>query len=406
MKNIRIIGGGAAALILAAHLDTKKYNVTVYERKKAMGRKFLVAGEGGLNLTYNAPVETIIEQYSPSVFIAPVIRQFTNYDLMHWLKSLNVETFVGSSNRVFPDLKLKPIEVLKKILDYITNKKIEFSYNSNWMGWTEKGSLCFENAEEIASDITIFALGGASWKVTGSDGAWSKVFEAQGIEIKPFRAANCAFGVAWNKNFITTHEGKPLKNIAVSFNDYSAKGELVISKFGLEGNAIYALSEKIQAEFLQKENALIQLDLKPTMTTNQLKAKIKNSRFTKVSDILKQDIKLDRTSVGLLKHFTNKDVFLNFDLLANAIKSVPITLSAVDEMDKAISTLGGISLDEIDENFQLKKMPDTYVIGEMLDWYAPTGGYLLQGCFSMGFTLAKHLNGLEDSKKMLTSPYV
>lgn len=396
MKNLTIIGGGPAALMLCSEINTEKYNVTLIEKKKAVGRKFLVAGKGGLNLTYSSSLEALINQYFPSEFMAPVIRQFSNEDFINWLNHHDIATFIGSSNRVFPGLGLKPIEVLNKIVKYISTKKIKFQLDTTWLGWNENGHLCFDSIEDIESDIVVFALGGASWKVTGSDGKWSKNFEERGVRVLPFRAANCAFEVDWNKDFITTHEGKPLKNIALNYNGHFSKGELVISKFGLEGNAIYALSQKIQEKLLTEKSTVIHLDLKPTMTVDQIRAKFKGSELSKVTDVLKKVLNLDSTSIGLLKHFTDKDTFLNNDLLAETIKSVPIIIKSPEALDKAISTLGGIALDEIDENFQYKKIPNSYAIGEMLDWYAPTGGYLLQGCFSMGFVLAKHLNELEE----------
>lgn len=394
MKNITIIGGGPAALMLAAQLDTKKYKVTLCERKKTVGRKFLVAGEGGLNLTFNSSIEALIHQYTPNNFMDSIIRQFTNEDLRNWLHQLEIPTFIGSSNRVFPERGIKPNEVLKKIVAFISERNIEFQLNKKWLGWNKEGHLRFENSEDIESDIVVFALGGASWKVTGSDGEWYKIFTERGVNVVSFRATNCAFSVDWDKNFINTHEGKPLKNIALTYNNLVAKGELVISKFGLEGNAIYALSQKIQETLLTKESAIINLDLKPSMSIDQIKTKYKNAKNTKVTEILKKDLNLDRTSIGILKHFSDKETFSNPNLLAETIKSVPITLKSAEDIDKAISTLGGISLDEVNENFQLKKIPNSYAIGEMLNWYAPTGGYLLQGSFSMGYSLAKHLNTL------------
>jgi uncharacterized flavoprotein (TIGR03862 family) len=394
MKKLTIIGGGPAALMLAVQIDTQKYKVTICEQKKTVGRKFLVAGEGGLNLTFNSTIEELINQYSPSEFMDAIIRQFSNEDLMNWLNHHGIPTFIGSSNRVFPEQGIKPSEVLKKIVTAIKTKEIEIQFNKKWIGWSEKGHLCFEESEDTDADIVVFALGGASWKVTGSDGEWSKLFQDKGINIKPFRAANCAFSVDWSKNFTTTHQGKPLKNIALHYNNDVAKGELVISKFGLEGNAIYALSEKIQETLLNQKSATIHLDLKPTMTVDQIITKFKKSKISKTTDLLKKDLKLDRSSIGILKHFTDKETFSNLELLSETIKSVPIVLKSAGKIDESISTLGGINLNEIDTNFQLNKIPNSYVIGEMLDWYAPTGGYLLQGSFSMGFVLAKHLNQL------------
>lgn len=394
MKNITIIGGGPAALILAAHIDTAKYKVTLFEQKKAVGRKFLVAGEGGLNLTFNAPIDELLSQYEPSKFMEPMLRQFTNEDLRDWFKTIEVPTFLVSSNRVFPAKELKPIDVLNKIVTHLESKGITFELDKKWIGWNGNGDLSFENTIDVASDIIVFALGGASWKVTGSDGSWVTAFEKRKVKTTPFNAANCAFGVEWNKNFITTHAGKPLKNIALTFKRQKAKGELVISEFGLEGNAIYALSQKIQKTLLKEDSALVHLDLKPTMTIAQIKTKYKKSKLTKVTDILKEDLNLDRSSVGLLKQYTDKETFMNPGLLAAAIKALPITLINADDIDKAISTTGGIALSAVDENLMLKKIPNTYAIGEMIDWYAPTGGYLLQGSFSMGYALAQHLNHL------------
>ena len=395
MKRITIIGGGPAALMLAAQLNTEKYQVILCEKKKTVGRKFLVAGEGGLNLTFNSSLNQLLAQYFPSGFMDPIISQFTNEDLINWLDSHGVSTFIGSSNRVFPEAELKPVEVLNKIVAFISTKQTEFQLGTKWVGWNDEGHLCFDGSETIESDIVVFAMGGASWKVTGSDGEWTKAFEERGVSVQPFRAANCAFGVDWNKNFITAHEGKPLKNIALTYNGHLSKGELVVSIFGLEGNAIYALSQKIQETLLTKENTVVHLDLKPTMTVNQIREKYKDSRLTDVTAILKKDLNLNRTSIGLLKQFSDRNTFLNPDLLAETIKSVPVIIHSAAALDEAISTLGGIALDEVDENLQLKKIPNSYAIGEMLDWYAPTGGYLLQACFSMGFVLAKYLNGLE-----------
>ncbi|HAV26177.1 MAG TPA: aminoacetone oxidase family FAD-binding enzyme, partial [Bacteroidetes bacterium] len=248
MKKVSIIGGGPAALMLAAQLDTEKYQVTLYDKKKSVGRKFLVAGEGGLNLTFNSDLEELITQYFPSEFMGPIIRQFTNEDVIQWLSNLEVSTFIGSSNRVFPMEGLKPIDVLNKLVAHIKSKNVKFALGTQWTGWNTDGHLCFEDSEDIESDITIFALGGASWKVTGSDGSWSGAFMERGINILPFRAANCAFHIDWDKNFIHTHAGKPLKNIALKYKKQSSKGELVVSEFGLEGNALYALSRSLQDE--------------------------------------------------------------------------------------------------------------------------------------------------------------
>lgn len=392
MKNLTIIGGGPAALMLASTIDTEKFRVTIYDQKKSVGRKFLVAGEGGLNLTFNSELDSLIGQYSPSEFIEQAIRAFSNKDLKAWLKKLDIPTFVGSSNRVFPEKGIKPIDVLNAIVADVKNNGVEFRLNTKWLGWNEKGNLRFDGIDEISSDITVFALGGASWKVTGSDGNWAEIFEDKGIQINPFRAANCAFEVKWQKEFILSNEAKPLKNIALSFNDKRIKGELVISSFGLEGNAIYPLSEKIQNSLAQDETTIVNLDLKPAFEFEQVLNRLNNTRQRKITDVLKKELNLDRTQIAILKHFTTKNTFSNNNLLAEAIKALPIHLYSAGPIDEAISTLGGIDLNEVNNTFELKKVPNSFTIGEMLDWYAPTGGYLLQGCFSMGYYLGKQLN--------------
>ena len=392
MQNLLIIGGGPAALMLAARLDTRRYRVTLCEQKKTVGRKFLVAGEGGLNLTYAEPPEALIARYSPALFLAAAIRQFNNTALRGWLHQRGVPTSVGTSKRVFPEASLKPFEVLNKIVAAVKENGGTIRTEMTWTGWTDTGALQFANGEMINPDITVFALGGASWRVTGSDGAWRKPFVAKGIEVPPFRAANCAFEVKWNNAFIAAHVGKPLKNIALTHDGHRTTRELTISQFGLEGNAIYPLSEKLQRTLQSETTAEVYLDLKPTLTLAELRKKYERSKASKVTAILKNDLRLDRTAIALLKQASDKATFLDPDRLLESIKALPLTLHAPGPLDEAISTLGGIALDEVDPHFQLKRLPNTYVIGEMLDWYAPTGGYLLQGCFSMGAALARHLN--------------
>lgn len=392
MKHITIVGGGPAALMLAAQLDPEQYIVTVYEKKKTVGRKFLVAGEGGLNLSYYAPIESLMACYNPPFFMDSSLRCFNNLDLIQWLTAIGIPTFIGSSNRIFPSPNLKPVEVLNKIVAHCVSRGVRFKCNTEWLGWNEDGSVCFDNPQEVAGENVVFSLGGASWKVTGSDGRWQSLFQKRGVKVLPFRAANCAFEVAWPKEFINAQEGKPLKNIALTYDRHRVKGELIITRFGLEGNSIYALSHQLQEALLIEKQAMLYLDLKPMLTTSQLTAKYKNARRSKVTDILKKDIRLDQTALRILQHFTDKETYTTPALLLKKIKALPVTITASGPLDEAISSLGGIALEEVDAQFKLRKIPHSYAIGEMLDWYAPTGGYLLQACFSMGFTLARHFN--------------
>lgn len=395
MQNLVIIGGGPAALLLAAHLDTRRYRVTLHEQQKTVGRKFLVAGDGGLNLTYAEPLDQLVARYSPAGLLAPALRTFTNRDLRDWLATLGISTFVGSSGRVFPDGAYKPYQVLDRIVAAVEANGVVMRTESRWTGWTTDGALQFADGTIHDPAITVFALGGASWRVTGSDGSWRQPFEARGIDVTPFRSANCAFGIDWPSSFREAHAGRPLKNIALRYQQVRTTGELTVTDFGLEGNAIYPLSEYLQAALTHGATPTVELDLKPMLTVARILDKLKN-RNRKPSETLRRDLRLDRTALALLKQFTDRATFLDKQQLTTRIKALPLRITAAGPLDEAISTIGGVAQDEVDAQFQLKKQPGTYVIGEMLDWYAPTGGYLLQGCFSMGVALAKHLNTLPD----------
>ena len=238
-------------------------------------------------------------------------------------------------------------------------------------------------------------MGGASWKVTGSDGTWNELFKAKGIEAVSFYPANCAYQLEWDSKFLEQAKGKPLKNIAIKCDGEKGIGEVVVTEFGLEGNAIYALTEPISQELKEGGKAEIMMDLKPMLSNSKVFEMVMSSEM-KTTDMLVKKLKLEKTKVQLLKAMLSKDDFMDRQTLAARIKNFPLTLVGKEEIDKAISTKGGISLDELDENYQLSKMPDSYCIGEMLDWNAPTGGYLLQGCFSMGHQLALQLNSIEE----------
>jgi uncharacterized flavoprotein (TIGR03862 family) len=397
-KSISIIGGGPAALMLAAQLDEQKFDVTIYERNATVGRKFLVAGDGGFNLTHSEDIEQFISRYTPTPFFKNIISAFSSTDLRNRLNTIGIETFVGSSKRVFPIKGIKPIDVLNAILNVLKKKNVIIKTQHLWKGW-KNNELIFENNStsenkqlNVKPDIIIFALGGASWKVTGSDGTWSKLFIDKGIEIIPFQASNCAFEIKWKKEFIEIAEGKSLKNISISCDGSEKKGELVITKFGLEGGAIYALSSAIRSQLKKNKTARVFLDLKPSLTVAEIKNKISNKGNKSLSKHLENELNLNDTQLAILKTILTKEEFTNLEILSEKIKKLPLTIIATAPIDDAISTVGGISLTEIDTDFQLKKIPNQYVIGEMLDWDAPTGGYLLQGCFSMGYYLANHLN--------------
>ncbi len=256
-KNITIIGGGASALMLACSLDSSKFNISIYEKNAALGRKFLVAGKGGFNLTHSENLEQFAERYYPKDFIKPFLNYFSNSDFRIWLKSIGIETYVGTSKRVFPVKGIKPIEVLKAIEVELKKNQASVYYDHAWKGWKNE-HLLFSNNEKainVKSDITVFALGGASWKVTGSDGAWTEYFKAKDVQIKPFFPSNCAYQINWNKELIKKIAGQALKNCEFKCGSISKKGEAVLTEFGIEGSGVYALSSEIRNQLTsQSEN--------------------------------------------------------------------------------------------------------------------------------------------------------
>lgn len=394
-KSIAIIGGGPSSLMLAAHLDTRQFDVTIYERNYAVGRKFLVAGDGGFNLTHSEAPELLIHRYTPSSFLFSAIHSFNNTDFRNWLHKIGIDTYTGSSKRVFPMKGIKPIVVLNSILNELTQKKVVIKNQYEWKGWTEKNELLFIHADQenvVKPDITVFALGGASWKITGSDGYWVSYFNEKNIATLPFQPSNCAYQVEWPDAFLSLAEGKSLKNIAIRCGSLEKKGEIVITRLGMEGGAIYALSSVIRKQMTTTGYASVLIDLKPALSAESIATKLKQKGRRSISQCLQQEININDVQLALLKSLLSKEEFTNPLQLASGIKQLPIRIIGFAPIDEAISVVGGIDLNEVDPHCELKKLPHHFAIGEMLDWDAPTGGYLLQACFSMGFFLAKHLN--------------
>ncbi len=376
-------------------LNEKLFNVIVYEKNYAPARKFLVAGDGGFNLTHSENIDQFVTRYTPQTFLEKSIRSFTNTDLGNWLKQIGIETYTGTSKRIFPVKGIKPIDVLNAMLSELKNKNVQLKTKYEWKGWNNKSELIFrQNNEEvfINADIVVFALGGASWAKTGSDGVWTELFAQKGVGLIPFQASNCAYQIKWDDKFLKQAEGKSLKNISITCNDVERKGEVVITKFGIEGGAVYGLSPQIRKQLNENKIADIFIDLKPSLTIDAIKNKLIHKKEKTATTVLKEELNLNAIQVALLKSVTSKEDFVDVNALAEKIKKLPLYITSVAPIDEAISTVGGISLQEVNDFFQLKKLPHHYAIGEMLDWDAPTGGYLLQACFSMGAFLSKHLN--------------
>ena len=393
-KTISIIGGGTSSFLLAAFLNTEKYEVTIYEKNKTSGRKFLVAGKGGFNLTHSEAVSELIERYTPNDFLKEALLHFTNDAFINWLHARNIPTYIGTSKRVYPKEGIKPITVLKTILDHLKEKGILFKYEHTFSGWDAENNLLI-NDKSIISDYSVFSLGGGSWKITGSNGLWLEKFEQKGVKTLPFEASNCTFKISWDRDFLSKHEGKPLKNIAVSCLGKRQKGEAVITKMGLEGNAIYSLSPQIRTQLKSQKKAVIYIDFKPTLSLETISSKIVNSNFKNTTQILKKELKLTPLQIDLLKIKLPKDHYLNALLLSESIKKFPLEVYELGLLDEAISTAGGISLTAVDSNFQLHTIPNQFCIGEMLNWDAPTGGYLIQACASTGVYLSNYLNKID-----------
>jgi len=390
-KQIAIIGGGPSAFLLAAFLDVEKFTVTIYEKNKTFGRKFLVAGKGGFNLTHSEPINQLIKRYTSNNFLDKALQNFTNTDFRNWLDQIGIPTYIGSSKRIYPKEGIKPIEVLNAILKSLKEKGIMMKYEHTFSDWDDTGNPIINN-NAIQTDYTVFSLGGGSWKVTGSDGSWLDTFAKKGIKTKTFQASNCGYQIDWEPTFIKKHEGTPLKNIAITCNTKIQKGETVITKFGLEGNSIYGLSPQIREQLDTNLKATVSIDFKPSLTLENIHSKIKSSTYRTTTEVLKKGLKLSTAQIDLLKTYLSKESYLNTESLAKNIKSFPLEIIDIASVDEAISTVGGIDLNAISRNFELKNLSNQFCIGEMLDWDAPTGGYLLQGCVSTGVSLAIYLN--------------
>jgi uncharacterized flavoprotein (TIGR03862 family) len=392
---IAIIGSGPSALALAAFLDEKKFDIAIYEKNFAPARKFLVAGDGGFNLTHSEPLDQFLTRYTPASFLEKSLRVFSNEDLRKWLYTIGIKTYTGSSKRVFPVEGIRPIDVLRAILEAVKGKRIPVKTKNTWKGWTQYNELVIDHNYKdhiVKADFVVYALGGGSWSKTGSDGSWLEIFAKKGIQTIPFQPSNCAFEIKWDEKFIMEAVGMPLKNITITCDGKQRSGEVVITKEGIEGGAVYALSPQIRKQLNENGKAILHIDMKPSLSLTDIKKKLAARGDKSLSRVLTDGINLTKTQFALLKSGMSKEAFLQPDTLASRIKQLPLEITGTAPLDDAISTVGGIALDEVDENFQLKKMPGHYVIGEMLDWDAPTGGYLLQACFSMGHYLAQKLN--------------
>lgn len=397
ISSIAIIGGGPAGLMAAEQLASQGRLVTVYDQMPSVGRKFLMAGRGGLNITHSEPIEAFIERYgSASSWLASSIRSFTPEALRLWCSSLGQETFVGSSRRVFPKA-LKSSPLLRAWLRRLDQLGVRFSLRHCWRGWDESGKLIFLNSSgdilKVDADATILALGGASWPRLGSNGAWVDILRSQGIDVRTLRPSNCGFRVSWSSQFRERFAGYPIKPLKLSFADKVIQGEAMITQTGLEGSSIYAFSSALRQSIETNGEAVLKLDVRPGLSSDDIISRLhKPRRSQSTSNYLRKAVGLSPVAIGLMRESRpNGALPTDIASLAALIKETCIKLIEPAPLTRAISSAGGVSADEVDATFMLKKMPGVYVVGEMLDWEAPTGGYLLQACFSTAVTAAHNI---------------
>jgi hypothetical protein len=372
-------------------------SVTVYDRMPSVGRKFLLAGRGGLNLTHSETLDIFLSRYGEArPHLEPAIKRFSPDALRAFSAKLGQETFVGSSGRVFPTA-LKASPLLRAWLRSLDACGVVFHLRHHWYGWTESGELVFDSpAGPVLGkpDATVLALGGASWPRLGSDGGWTNVLSGQGIAIAPLKPANAGFEVAWSEQFRLRFEGQPLKNIALAHGGHTVRGEAIVTRDGLEGGAVYALSAPLREAILRDGFALLKMSLRPDLDQATLTMRLERPRGKQsLSNFLRKALALPPVSIGLIREAA---IAANLELpkmsaaaLAALIDDLPVRLIGIRGIDRAISTAGGIAFSELDGGLMLRRRPGVFVAGEMLDWEAPTGGYLLQACFATGVVAAQ-----------------
>ncbi len=388
-----VIGAGPAGLMAAEQLTQAGIEVDIFDAMPTAGRKLLRAGIGGLNLTHAEPKADFVTRYgTKQAQIEAWLDAFDANNLRQWARELGVETFVGSSGRVFPNEK-KAAPLLRAWLKRLKEQGARLHTRQRWVGWQEPGILLFEQGDNVSryrADAVIFALGGGSWAKLGSTGQWLTTFCDQGIHCVPFRASNSGFECVWSQDIKQGFAGTPLKSVALCVptangNVWRKKGDAVISNYGIEGSLVYAASAMIRDTLEQKNECVVYWDLLPDKTHEQILSLLKQARKGEsVSNLLRKRLKLSPVKMALLKALTTKEAMHDIGNLPGLLKQLPLSLTGIRPIDEAISTDGGIAFDELTKALMLNKMPGTFCAGEMLDWEAPTGGFLLTACFASG----------------------
>jgi uncharacterized flavoprotein (TIGR03862 family) len=398
--SVAIVGGGPAGLMAAETLARGGVQVDLFDAMPSVGRKFLLAGRGGLNITHSEGFEAFVGHYgSRRAQIEPLLAAFTPQALRDWVEALGVTTFVGTSGRVFP-AEMKAAPLLRAWLQRLREAGVRFHVRHRWTGWNEDGNLAFttpDGARQYRADATVLALGGGSWAKLGSDGAWVALLAARGVDVAPLQPANCGFivtsprgehGIGWSEHFRSRFAGQPVKSVAMRLDGDPMRarpGEAMISDDGIEGSLVYALSASIRERITASGSATLHVDLSPDRSAERIQAEVAHPRGARsLSSHLQSRVGISGVKMALLRECLTADALADPARLAAAIKALPLRLVATRPLDEAISSAGGVRFEDMDEHLMLRAAPGVFCSGEMLDWEAPTGGYLLSACFASG----------------------
>lgn len=394
---VAIIGGGPAGLMAAEVIATSGFSVSLYDAMPSVGRKFLLAGVGGMNITHSEIHSQLLARYAHATpFLQPYLDHFSADDLRHWIHGLGIETFVGSSGRVFPsDMKAAPL--LRAWLHRLRELGVQIYPRHRWCGWAEDGSLkLIEQRDKqtieksIHADALVLALGGASWQRLGSDGVWVDLLRHKNIPVTDLLPSNCGFDVHWSELFQQDFSGKPLQTVTLSTvdlngNSHSVRGEAMIAKTGIEGTSVYALSAVLRDTILAKNSAELYMDLLPDLSSEKILSQLNKPRGkNSVSNFLRKKLHLPPVKLALLRELTPASIWQDNQKLAQALKKLIVPLTGFRPIDEAISSAGGVKFSALNASLMLQPLPGVFCAGEMLDWEAPTGGYLLTACFATG----------------------
>ncbi|CAJ0710681.1 3-dehydro-bile acid delta(4,6)-reductase [Ralstonia mannitolilytica] len=395
---VAIIGAGPAGLMAAEVLSRQGVRVDVFDAMPSAGRKFLLAGIGGMNITHSEPLDAFVGRYrARRDVLAPLIQRLSPDALRAWIHGLGIDTFVGTSGRVFPT-EMKAAPLLRAWLHRLREAGVKLHMRHRWTGWAEPSQhahvLRFDTPDGerlVPADAVVLATGGGSWPRLGSDGAWVPLLQARGVHVLPLQPANCGFDADWSPFFQERFAGQPVKSVAIGLpsGDDAAmqfrQGEFVVTQTGIEGSLVYALSAPIREVLSAHGEATIWLDLAPGWSAQRVLDAVKHPRGSRsMSSHLQSKLNITGVKLGLLRECLPKEAFADLAQLANAIKALPLRLTRARPIDEAISSAGGVAFEALNANLMIERLPGVFCAGEMLDWEAPTGGYLLTACFATG----------------------